>query len=209
MKVIALNGSPHSHGNTYLAIRAVLDEIESQGIETEILHIGGHAVKGCVGCSKCFREGHCIVPDEQFEAWAQKLYDADGVLLAAPAYYGGMPGVMKTFLDRFFYQVRKNVPMRYKVGASIAVLRRSGGITTLDSLNRYFYGSEMLVAPTPCPEIIHGCVPDEVLQDAEGVDTMKKLGRNIAWILKMKEAAQETVSPPPYQERIYMNFIRT
>jgi len=209
MNVIALNGSPHHRSNTYLAIRTVLGEVEAEGIETQILQVGSHPVTGCIACSKCFKEGHCVVPDEQFEEWAQILYQADGVLLAAPAYYGSIPGVMKTFLDRFFYQARSRARMRHKVGASIAVLRRSGGLTTLDDLTRYFYGSEMLFTPTPCPDIIHGSVPDEVLRDAEGMDALQKMGRNMAWLLKMKEATKDAVPPPPYKERVFMNFIRS
>lgn len=208
MKVIAINGSPRPKGNTYLAIRRVFDTLEAEGIETEVLQVGGRPVLGCIACNRCVKEGRCTLPDEEFEALAQKIYDCDGLILAAPVYYGSMPGVMKTFLDRFFYQNRSNDRMRHKVGASAAILRRSGGRTTLNDLNHYFYSSEMLAVPTPGPNVIHGALPGEALQDKEGMDILQTIGKNMVWLLKMKEATKETVPPPPFKERVRMNFIR-
>ena len=208
MKVIAVNGSPHPEGNTALTISAFFDILRQDGFETETLQAGVAGVKGCAACGGCAETGKCKVPDKQFEDMAEKMYSADGVFLAAPVYFGTMPGTMKAFLDRFFFQSIQAGRMRQKVGASAAILRRSGGYTTLDDLNRYFFSSEMIVVSASCPGLVHGRIPGEVLQDAEGMDAIRKLALNMAWILKMKETTKEAIVPPPYSKKVYMSFIR-
>lgn len=206
MKVVALNGSPHQNGNTALAIQTVFAPLQEAGIETEILEIGSHPVQGCMGCGRCFKDGHCVFADERFTQYVEKIYAADGILLASPVYYGSMTGSMKSFLDRFFYQNRRKTVMRYKVGASLAVMRRSGGPATIDAMNRYIIGTEMLLVPSCAPNMAFGSLPGEILQDAEGMDALSKLGRNMRWVLQAK--AGNGTEPPAYEKRVFMNFIR-
>jgi len=206
MNVIGVNGSPRANGNTSLAIKAFLDEIRGEcGAETAIIHVGDGHIPGCISCRGCEGSGVCAVPDEQFKEISDKLLSADGVFLAAPVYFGTMPGQMKAFLDRFFFQCIQTGRMRHKVGASAAVLRRTGGYTTIDDLNRFLFAGEM-IAIGHC--IIHGNQTGEVLQDQEGLSGIRRLARNMAWILKVKEEAKDKIIPPQYEKRQFMNFIR-
>lgn len=205
MKVIAINGSPKPKGNTYTALKLVCDELESQGIETEILHVGNMEIKGCIGCGRC-KEGHCVFSDENFRNIVDKVHAADGLLLGSPVYYASIAGTMKSFLDRLFFP--NNGRMRLKVGASVAVLRRSGGVTTFDQLNNYFLISEMMIAPSYYWNVIHGGAPGEVMQDDEGVSVMKNLGNNMAWMLKVKEFSKDSLPVPEPIPREWTNFIR-
>ena len=206
MKIIGVNGSPRADGNTFLTISAFFDVIQEEGgIETELLHGGVGDVPGCICCRKCEGSGACAVHDEKFEEMSAKMLSADGVFLAAPVYFGTMPGQIKAFLDRFFFQCLQTGRMRHKVGASAAILRRTGGYTTIDDLNRFFFANEMITVGH-C--IIHGNFTGEVLKDNEGLSYVRRLARNMAWVLKMKEATKADITPPPYEKRQHMNFIR-
>lgn len=205
MKVIAINGSPKPQGNTYLSLKTVCDELELQGIETEIIHVGNMEIKGCISCQQC-KEGHCRFNDDKLREIADKVHAADGLLLGSPVYYASIAGTMKCFLDRLFYA--NHGRMRLKVGASVATLRRSGGVTTFDQLNNYFLISEMIVAPSYYWNAIHGGKPGEVLQDAEGISVLNNLANNMAWLLKMKEYSKEVHPAPTPVKRSYTNFIR-
>jgi multimeric flavodoxin WrbA len=205
MKVLAINGSPKPKGNTYLALKTVCDELEKQNIETEIIHVGNMDIKGCISCSRC-SEGYCHFADEKFREIVDKAYAADGLLLGSPVYYASISGTMKSFLDRLFYA--NGGRMRLKVGASLAVLRRSGGVTTFDQLNNYFLISEMMVAPSYYWNVIHGAAPGEVLQDAEGLCVLKNLANNMGWMLHMKEYSKDAYPIPAPADRVRTNFIR-
>ena len=206
MKVIGINGSPNAKGNTYLTIGAFFDELRKEGgFETEIIEAGDGKITGCVGCRGCQGTGACAVPDENLRALTDKLTGADGVFLAAPVYFGTMPGQTKAFLDRFFFQCVETGRMRLRVGASAAILRRTGGYTTIDDLNRFFFSADMLVVGHG---IIHGNLPGEILRDAEGLAGIRRIARNMAWVLKMRDATKSDITPPPYKKRQFMNFIR-
>jgi len=205
MRIIGVNGSPNAEGNTFLTIKAFLNEIRKEGFETDILHAGDGRVPGCIGCRKCAEKGECAVPDALFSEMSEKLLAADGVFLAAPVYFGSMPGQMMSFLDRFFFVSLKRSLMRLKVGASAAILRRTGGYTTIDDLNRYILAGDMVMVGQ-C--IIHGEMPGEVLQDIEGLAAIRRLARNMAWVLKMKNATAGSIDLPLYEKRPMMNFIR-
>ena len=205
MKIIGVNGSPKADGNTFLTIQAFFEEVSKDGFETEILHVGDGQVPGCVACRGCAATGECAVPHELFKEYSDKILEADGLFLAAPVYFGTLPGQMKSFLDRFFFQCLQTSRMRHKVGASAAILRRSGGLTTIDDLNKFFLAGNMI---TVGHSIIHGTAPGEVLQDWEGLAAVKRIAKNMAWVLKMKEATKQTIEPPPYEKRQFMNFIR-
>ena len=207
MKVIAINGSPRLEGNTALAIGVFRSEMEKEGLETEMLQVGGD-IAGCRSCGGCAENSRCRIPDEQFQSWSDKIFHADGLLLAAPVYFGSIPGPMKSFLDRLFFQCLTAGTMYHKVGASLTVLRRSGAYTTLDDLHRYFFSSGMIIVSATGVNSIHGRKPGEVLHDAEGMDMIVKLAANMAWILKMADDTKDRIQPPPFTKKPFTNFIR-
>jgi multimeric flavodoxin WrbA len=205
MKVIAINGSPKPKGNTYLALKTACDELENQNIETEIIHVGNMEIKGCISCGRC-KEGQCVYSDEKLREIVSKIHSADGLLLGSPVYYASIAGTMKCFLDRLFYPNQGR--MRLKIGASVAVLRRSGGVATFDQLNNYFLISEMVVAPSFYWNAVHGGAPGEVFEDAEGISGLKNLANNMAWMLKIKEFSKDAYPAPCPVERAWTNFVR-
>ena len=205
MKVIAINGSPKPKGNTYSALKTACDELEKQNIATEIIHVGHMDIKGCISCGRC-KEGQCVFSDEKLREIVDKIHATDAILLGSPVYYASIAGTMKCFLDRLFFPSQGR--MRLKVGASVAVLRRSGGVTTFDQLNNYFLISEMIVAPSYYWNAIHGGAPGEILEDAEGICVLKNLANNMAWMLNMKEYCKDTFPVPSPVERTWTNFIR-
>ena len=205
MKVIALNGSPKPKGNTWHALSQVCEVLEKEGVETEILHVGNLDVKGCISCGRC-KDGYCIHSNENLKDMIDKIFAADGLILGSPVYYAGIAGNFKSFLDRLFYAGKGR--LRLKVGASIAIPRRSGGVTTFDQLNNYFLISEMLVAPSYYWNVIHGGSPGEILGDTEGLSVLNNLGQNMAWMIKMREATKDTLPAPEAYPRSWMNFIR-
>lgn len=205
MKTILLNGSPHAEGNTFLALKKAADMLEAQGIETELIHIGGKQISGCVGCGACFK-GECAFADDFFRDATEKMYAADGLVLGTPVYYSGIAGGFKCFLDRAFYQSAGR--MRGKIGAGIAVCRRSGGMTAFGQLNAYFQISEMPIATSFYWNVAHGAKPGEVLMDAEAVSTIEQMALNMAWLLKMKQETKDKVPLPEKTKKERMNFIR-
>jgi multimeric flavodoxin WrbA len=205
MKIIGVNGSPNPQGNTYMVIQTLFDELHKEGVETELVQVGDGSIAGCRACRACAETGECAFRDEQFTEISNKLQSADGLFLAAPVYFGTMPGQTKAFLDRFFFQCSRAGKMRHKVGASAAILRRTGGYTTIDDLNRFLFSAEMITVGH-C--IIHGNLPGEIQQDAEGLSILKRTAKNMAWILKMKEATKDDISPPAFEKRPFINFIR-
>ena len=211
MKVLAINGSPNKEGNTFHALTIVGSKLKDQDIEFEILDIGNKAVRGCMACGKCreTKDEKCSVTTDPLNEWIQKMKAADGLILASPVHFSGIPGTMKSFLDRAFYVSSGNGNLfRHKVGAAVVAVRRSGGSSTFDSLNHYLMYCEMILATSNYWNIIHGRMPGEVLKDEEGNQIMETLGNNMAWILKMKNQAKESVPAPPPVQKIMTNFIR-
>ena len=210
MKVVAFNGSPNQKGNTYHAIKLVTAELEKEGIETEIIHVGNKSIRGCLACGQCAKNKNetCIIPDEVNE-WIQKMKEADGILLGSPVHYSAIAGTMKSFLDRAFYVIGVNNDLlRHKVGASVVAVRRSGGLPTFNQLNNYINYSEMLIPTSNYWNVIHGTKPGEALQDEEGVQIMRVLGKNMAWLLKLVQNGKETIKAPEREAKTFMNFIR-
>lgn len=211
MKVVAINGSPHKEGNTYHALMGVGKQLQENNIDFEIIHIGNKAVRGCLACGKCAknRNEKCVIATDPVNGWIQQMKEADGIIIASPVYYAGIPGTMKCFLDRAFYVSGSNDNLfRHKVGAAVVALRRTGGSATFDSLNHYLNYSEMILATSNYWNITHGAAPGETLQDGEGVQIMEVLGRNMAWLLKMREQTKELVEVPAFVDKVYTNFIR-
>lgn len=180
MKVVAVNGSPRSQGNTYTAIRMMTDVLESQGIETEILQLGNQPISGCTVCGGCRKdpEGMCVLPGDHLRDYVKKMLEADGIILGSPVYYGAIAGGMKCFLDRAFYASAGQ--FRHKVGYAVTAVRRAGGVAAFQQLCSYFNLAEMIIAPTTYWGIGYGALPGQVQQDTEGEDTMRLAAMNMA-----------------------------
>lgn len=209
MKVVAVNGSPNQDGNTYHALKVVLDELEQSGIETELIHIGKKPIGGCTACGSCGRNLNekCVLLNDPVNESIQKMKEADGLVLGSPVYYSSIAGNMKSFLDRAFYVASANGGMlRHKVGASVAAVRRSGGVTTFNQLNQYILHAEMVMPASNYWNVIHGMRKGECLEDKEGVQIMKVLGKNMSWVLKMIENGK--ANEPDKEKKVFMNFIR-
>ncbi|XOQ48845.1 MAG: 2-amino-4-deoxychorismate dehydrogenase [Eubacteriales bacterium] len=204
MKVLAINGSPHEKGCTYTAIRLVADELEKQGIETELVQVGKLPVRGCIGCRTCKDNKRCVFDDIVNEC-IDKSKDADGILLGSPVYYSGIAGSMKCFLDRFFYA---GPYLHYKVGAAVVSARRAGTVETFQQLNNYFNLRNIVIVPSHYWNEVHGSNAEDVMKDEEGVQIMRTLGRNMAWLLKTMEYGKNAVPLPEQEEVIHTNFIR-
>ncbi|GAB6087244.1 flavodoxin family protein [Alkaliphilus crotonatoxidans] len=211
MKVLAFNGSPNKEGNTYHALKLVAEELEREGIEVEIIHVGNQKIRGCTACYQCVKnkDERCAMSDDNVNEWLQKMKEADGILLGSPVHYSAIAGTMKSFLDRAFYVAGVNDSMlRHKVGASVVAVRRSGGLPTFEQLNNFLNYSEMLIPTSNYWNVIHGARPGEALQDQEGVQIMRVLGKNMAWLLKLVENGKGSVKEPEREKKTMMNFIR-
>ncbi len=208
MKVIAINGSPRMNGNTATALKAMTDELERQGIETETIEIGNKSIHGCIACNHCFRsEGNrCVFQDDLVNETAQKMREADGFILGCPTYYAGIPGTMKSFLDRVFYTSSRY--FRLKVATSCAVVRRAGGVDVVHQLNNYLNLAQTVIPPSQYWTIAYGRDKGEVVGDGEGMQTLVKNARCMAWLLKLIEAGKDTVPLPEDEKRVMTNFIR-
>ncbi|MGI6168462.1 MAG: flavodoxin family protein [Christensenellales bacterium] len=211
MKVVAFNGSPHEKGNTYAAIRMVGEELEREDVELEVVQVGKHAIRGCLACNVCFkkRDGCCVIQDDPVNGWIRKLEEADGVILGSPVYYAALSGTMKCFLDRAFYVATANGGLfRHKVGASVVAVRRCGGIPAMDQLNHYIGYAEMLMPTSNYWNVIYGNSPNEVVEDEEGKQIMRILGKNMAWLMKLVEYGKGKVEEPEKERKRAMSFIR-
>jgi len=212
MKVIAINGSPKKEGNTFHALSAIGKELIAEGIEFEILHVGNKNIHGCTACGKCSinKDEKCSVTNDDLNQYIQPMKMADGIIIGSPVYYSGIAGTMKCFLDRAFYVSGANGNLfRHKVGCAIAVARRTGGSSTFDQLNHYLTYCEMILATSNYWNVIHGRMPGEVLQDIEGIQNMRVLGKNMAWIMKMKQCNDDIINEPPQKEvKEVTHFIR-
>jgi multimeric flavodoxin WrbA len=211
MKVIAINGSPNKEGNTFHALNMVGNELKEQSIEFEILHIGHKMIHGCIACNNCRKncDERCAIDTDELNQWIQQLKDADGIILGSPVYFSGIAGTMKSFLDRLFYVASINGGLfRQKVGASVVAVRRTGGSSTFDSLNHYITYSEMVLASSNYWNVIHGRAVGEVEKDDEGKQIMRILGKNMAWLLKMKESTIGAIKTPQKENKEVTNFTR-
>ncbi|MFL0198523.1 flavodoxin family protein [Clostridium sp. WILCCON 0269] len=211
MKVVAFNGSPAKAGNTYHGIKIVIDELEREGIETEIIHVGNKSIRGCIACKNCTKNknGKCVITTDPVNEWIEKMKETDGIILGSPVHYSSIAGTMKSFLDRAFRVAEANDSMlRHKVGVSVVAVRRTGGIPTFDQLNNYINHSEMFMATSNYWNVINGTTPGEAMQDEEGVQIMRILGKNMAWLMKLIENGEGIVKKPEREEKIFTNFIR-
>ena len=206
MKVLLINGSPHKKGCTYTALREVADELERQGIETEIFQLGTAAVRSCTACGQCARTGRCVFDDDPVNQCLDRLRQADGLIVGAPVHYAGPAGAVTALLDRMFY--RKSGFLALKPAAAVVSCRRGGASAAFDRLNKYFTIAQMPVVSSQYWNAVHGNTPEQVRQDLEGMQIMRTLGRNMAWLLKCIDYAKEAVPRPEQEERVATNFIR-
>lgn len=210
MKVVAFNGSPKKDGNTYTAIRLVAEKLEEQGIEVEIVQVGNKTIRGCLACNHCMKAKNeeCIIKDE-VNGWIQKMKEADGIIIGSPTHYAAIAGTMKSFLDRAFYVAGANGSLfRGKVGAAVVAVRRSGGIPTFNQLNNFLNYSEMMMPTSNYWNVIHGTVPGDAIKDAEGIQIMEVLGKNMATMLKQREATKDLRDANTMEKKKFTNFIR-
>ncbi len=205
MKVLIINGSPRKEGNTAVALDEVRKTLEAEGIETETVHVGHKDIHGCIACGKCKETGKCVFSDIVNEV-APKFAEADGLVIGSPVYYASPAGTMLSFLDRLFYSTPFDKTM--KVGAAVAVCRRGGAGTTFDVLNKYFTICGMPVAPSQYWNSVHGRLPGEAAQDVEGLQTMRTLGRNMAFLVKSIALGKQQYGLPEKEEWTPMHFIR-
>lgn len=210
MNVVAFNGSPNREGNTWHALNLVTAELEKEGIGTEIVQVGSQAIRGCAACGICLKQKNeqCVLPGDEVNSWIQKMKQADGIILGSPVHYAAMGGTMKSFLDRAFYVTSVNDGMlRHKVGAAVVAVRRSGGLPTFDQLNNFLMYAEMLIPTSNYWNVIHGTHPGEVHQDTEGVQIMRVLGKNMAWLLKVVAHGRGAIAPPEREAKTFLNFV--
>lgn len=204
MKVLLINGSPHAHGCTFTALAEVSGALEKNGIETSIFHIGNTA-EGCIGCNACFGNNHrCIFGGKVNEA-IELMAQSDGLIVGSPVYFASPNGSLLGFLDRMFYA---GDCFAYKPGAAVVSARRAGTSASLDALNKYFTIRNMPLVSSQYWNMVHGNTPDEVKQDKEGLQIMRTLGNNMAWLLKSIEAGRKAgIALPEKEEWIRTNFI--
>ena len=202
MKVLLINGSPHKEGCTFTALTEIKDQLEKEGIDSEIFWIGNKPVRGCIACGKCGTLEKCAFDDDVANEIIDKILESDGLIIGSPVYYAGPNGALCAILDRVFYSA--SAKFAFKPGASVVSCRRGGSTASFDRLNKYFTISNMPVVASKYWNMVHGNNPEEVKQDLEGLHTMRTLARNMAWLLNSIEGNDL----PDQEEKVFTNFIR-
>lgn len=206
MKVMLVNGSPHHEGCTYTALQEVAKALNADGIETKNFWIGIRPISGCLSCGGCREAEHCAI-DDIVNVFIDEAKDCDAFVFGAPVHFASANGAMISFMDRAFYSGKK--ALEFKPAASVVSCRRGGASATFDELNKYFTIRNMPVVSSQYWNQVHGNTPEEVIQDLEGMQTMRTLGHNIAWLLKCIEAGRSVgIEHPEPEEQIKTNFIR-
>lgn len=205
MKVMLLNGSPHKAGCTFTALTEVGEELQRQGVEYEIRHIGNKPIHGCQACNACFKIGTCVFDDDPCNELREAIKAADGLVVGSPVYYAGPNGALCALLDRVFYSSMGGFAL--KPAAAVVSCRRGGNSASFDRLNKYFTISNMPVVSSQYWNMVHGFTPEDVKKDLEGLQTMRVLARNMAWMLKNFAAGKTAVPLPEQEEWVMTNFI--
>lgn len=205
MNVLLINGSPNAKGCTYTALEEVAGTLRQEGIETEIIHVGNKAIRGCIGCRQCKEKGQCVFDDMVNEV-APKFKACDGLIIGSPVYYASANGTLISFIDRLFYSNGNDKTM--KVGAAVVSARRGGCSATFDEINKYFTISGMPVVSSQYWNSVHGNTPEEVKCDEEGLQIMRTLGKNMAFLMKSIQLGKETYGVPEKEPWKPTNFIR-
>lgn len=205
MEVLLINGSPKKEGNTFTALDEMRKIFVKEGVEAEIVTVGGLDIRGCAACGYCHKNGKCVFDDIVNEL-AEKFKEADGLVVGSPVYYASANGTLVSLLDRLFYS--SSFDKSFKVGASVAVARRGGCSSTFDELNKYFTISGMPIASSVYWNSVHGRLPGEAKEDLEGLRTMRVLARNMVFLMKSIALGKERFGLPEQEERVMTNFIR-
>lgn len=205
MKVLLINGSPHANGCTATALKEVAKTLNENGVDSEIIQVGHLDIRGCTACGYCYKEGKCVFNDAVNEV-AEKFKDADGIVLGSPVYYASANGTLTSFTDRLFYSSRFDKTM--KVGAAVVSARRGGNTATFDQLNKYFTINSMPVVSSQYWNQVHGNNAEQVVQDLEGMQILRTLGRNMAFLIKSIQLGKEQFGLPEKEPRVGTNFIR-
>ena len=203
MKVLLLNGSPHQHGCTARALKEVSTILNKEGIDTETIFVGENDVRGCIGCGFCRKKGKCVFNDIVNEL-AKKFMEADGIVVGTPVYYAGANGTIVSLLDRLFYSA--NFDKSFKVGACVVSSRRAGSTSAFDEINKYFTISNMPIVSSSYWNEVHGHTCDDVEQDLEGLQTMRNLGRNMAFMIKAIYLAKQEYGLPKIERGSITDF---
>lgn len=207
MKVLLINGSPRAKGCTYTALAEAAAALEEENIQWEIVHIGANPIQDCVACGQCRELGRCVFDNDSINEILQKAQAADGFIFGTPVYYAHPSGRVLSALDRLFYSGGRY--FTHKPGFAVASARRAGTTASLDVLNKYFTIAQMPVVSSTYWNMVHGNTPEEVLQDKEGLQTMRNAAKNMAWLLKCIEAGKEKgIVPPQNLKKDVTNFIR-
>lgn len=202
MKVLLINGSPRANGCTYTALSEVAASLQACGVDTEIFQLGTAPVRGCVACGACRKLGRCAFDDDICNTLGEKAVQADGIVIGSPVYYAGANGALCAVLDRLFYA--HGSKMAHKPGAAVVSCRRGGASATFDRLNKYFTINQMPVVSSTYWNQVHGSAPEQVKADLEGMQTMRMLGKNMAWLLKCIASQPK----PESEKKIYTNFYK-
>ena len=207
MKVVLVNGSRRDAGCTYTALSVIADTLKENGVESEILQVGKQVKHPCMGCYACQKLKKCVFDDDVVNEYAKKIAEADGFIIGEPVYYGGPASQAQMFMDRLFYS--HGSEFAFKPAAAIASCRRGGLTAAMDRMNKYFTIAQMPIVSSNYWNGIHGNAPEEVMKDEEGIQIMRILGKNMAWLLKCIEAGKKNgVAVPAAEDKIKTNFIR-
>ena len=208
MNVLMINGSPNKNGCTYTALSEIEGVLHKEGIESEIVHIGSGPIRGCIGCGKCAQlDGRCVFVDDIVNRLIEKMDQSDGLVIGTPVYYASANGSLVAALDRMFYAAGGR--FAHKPGAAIASARRAGTTAAFDQLNKYFTISQMPIVSSTYWNMVHGSCPDDVRQDREGLQIMRNLAQNMAWMLRCIASGKAAgIQPPQAEKTARTNFIR-
>jgi len=207
MNVILVNASPHEKGCTYTALSVISDTLNEEGIDTKILNVGKTVKHPCMACLACKKTGKCVFEDDVVNEYAKLIEEADGFVIGEPVYYAGPASQAQMFMDRIFYS--SGSKLKFKPAAAIASCRRGGLTATMDRMNKYFSISQMPIVSSNYWNGVHGNSPEEVMQDVEGLQIMRTLARNMAWMIKCIDAGKKAgIDTPKQEEKIMTNFIR-
>lgn len=204
MKALLINGSPRAEGCTFTALSELKRTLEAEGIEVELLHVGHKAIHGCIACGKCRELGRCVFDDVVNEV-APKLAEADAFVIGAPVYYASPAGGAIAFLDRLFFSTF-HMDKTMKVGAAVVSCRRGGNTSSFDVLNKYFSINSMPIATSQYWNMVYGSTPEEVLADKEGLQTMRTLGRNMAFLMKSIRLGKASLGLPEQEPHLTTSF---
>ncbi len=206
MKTLLINGSPNEHGCTYTALHEVEKTLQRHSIETEMLYLGKQPIAGCIACMHCMQAGHCFRNDIVSHI-QERLDEFDALVIGSPVYYSGPSGQLISFLNRLFLATEGR--MAGKLGAAVVSCRRGGASATFEQLNQYFTIANMPIVASQYWNSVHGFTPDDVRQDAEGLQTMRSLGENMAWLLKCIDCGRKNgINRPEYEPRVRTHFIQ-